>query len=131
MDTATIQWIISLFLCIIPWFFPNSTWYWKIIITLGIALVSLFISWIRLSRKLEESQKALQDLDGRHKALAAQFDQKNIILQKFQHLATTMEQLLHIALLNEDKAKIHLIYQAYLETKRELIDGGNSDDQQL
>ncbi len=131
MDTATIQWIISLFLCIIPWVFPNLDWYWKVILVLVVVLVSLFISWLRLSRKLKKSQKELQALDGRHKALAAQFDQKKIILQKFQHLATTMEQLLHIALLNEDKAKIHLIYQAYLETKRELIDGGNSDDQQL
>lgn len=81
MDTATIQWLISLILCIIPWVFPNLDWQCKIIFVLVVALGSLFISWLRLSRKLKESQKELQDLDGRHKALAAQFDQKNIILQ--------------------------------------------------
>lgn len=128
MDTATIQWIISLALCIIAWFFPNLAWYWKVIITLGITLLSLFISWVRLNQKLKASQKAQQELDIKHKALAAQFDQKNLILRRFQHLAATMERLLQIALLNEDKAKIHLIYQVYIETKRELIDGGNRDD---
>ena len=40
-----------------------------------------------------------------------------------------METFLQIALLNEDKAKIDLIYQAYLKAKRELIDGGENDDQ--
>ena len=129
MDTATIQWIISLALCIIAWFFPNLAWYWKVIITLGITLLSLFNSWVRLNQKLKDSQKAQQELNVKHNALAEQFDQKNLTLQRFQHLAATMEHLLQIALLNEDKAKIRLIYQAYLETKRELIDGGNRDDQ--
>lgn len=128
MDTATIQWIISLALCIIAWFFPNLAWYWKVIITLGITLLSLFISWVQLNQKLKDSQKAQQELNVKHNALAAQFDQKNLILRRFQHLDTTMEWLLQIALLNEDKAKIRLIYQAYLEAKRELIDGGNRDD---
>ena len=129
MDTATIQWIISLALCIIAWFFPNLAWYWKVIITIGITLLSLFISWVRLNQKLKDSQKAQQELNVKHNALAEQFDQKNLTLQRFQHLTATMEHLLQIALLNEDKAKIRLIYQAYLETKRELIDGGNRDDQ--
>ncbi len=129
MDTATIQWIISIVLCIIPWVFPDLSWYWKVIITLIIALLSLIVSWFRLNRKLKESQKAQRELATKHNALAEQFDQKNLILRRFQHLAATMEQLLQIALLNEDKAKIHLIYQAYLETKRELIDGGKQDDQ--
>ena len=129
MDTATIQWIISLALCIIAWFFPNLAWYWKVIITIGITLLSLFICWVRLNQKLKDSQKAQQELNVKHNALAEQCDQKNLTLQRFQDLAATMEHLLQIALLNEDKAKIRLIYQAYLETKRELIDGGNRDDQ--
>ena len=129
MDTATIQWIISIVLGIIPWIVPDLPWYWKIIITLGIALISLIISWFQLNGKLKESQKVQQELAIKHNALASQFDQKNLILQKFQALAATMEQLLQIALLNEDKDKIQLIYQIYLETKRKLIDGGNRDDQ--
>ncbi len=129
MDTATIQWIISIVLCIIPWVFPDLSWYWKVIITLVIALLSLTVSWFRLNQKLKDFQKAQQELATKHNALAAQFDQKNLILQRFQHLATTMEHLLQLALLNEDKAKIQLIYRAYLETKRALIDGGNLDDQ--
>ncbi len=129
MDTATIQWIISIILGVIPWIVPDLPWYWKIIITLVIALFSLTVSWFRLNQKLKDFQKAQQELATKHNALAAQFDQKNLILQRFQHLATTMEHLLQLALLNEDKAKIQLIYRAYLETKRALIDGGNLDDQ--
>lgn len=129
MNTATIQWIISIALCIFPWVFPDLPWYGKIIFTLGVALISLTISWFQLNQKLKESQKAQQELATKHNALASQFDQKKLILQKFQALAATMEQLLQIALLNEDKDKIQLIYQIYLETKRGLIDGGNRDDQ--
>ena len=129
MDTATIQWIISIILGVIPWIVPDLPWYWKIIITLVIALFSLTVSWFRLNQKLKDFQKAQQELATKHNALAAQFDQKNLILKRFQHLATTMEHLLQLDLLNEDKAKIQLIYRAYLETKRALIDGGNLDDQ--
>ena len=63
MDTATIQWIISLALCIIAWFFPNLAWYWKVIITLGITLLSLFISWFRLNRNYRKLQRAKQDIE--------------------------------------------------------------------
>ncbi len=128
MDTATIQWIISLALCIIAWVFPNSTWYWKVIITLGIALVSLFISWLRLSRKLKESQKALQDLNGRHEALAAQFDEKNLFLKKYRRVLKQFDLFLHLALQNTKEAKLEDIYRAYLIALEELTDGGNRDD---
>lgn len=128
MDTATIQWVISFALCIIPWVFPDLPWYWKTIITLGFALLSSVVSLYKLNQKLKDSQKAQQELAIKHNALAAQFDQKNLILRKFQYLAATMEHLLQVSLLDEDKAKIRLIYRTYLETKRELIDGGNRDD---
>lgn len=129
MDTAAIQWIISIILGIIPWIFPNLPWYGKVIFSLVIALISLAISWFQLNQKLKESRRKEQELDTRHKALANQFDQKNLVLRRFQHLTEMMETFLQIALLNEDKAKIDLIYQAYLKAKRELIDGGENDDQ--
>ena len=129
MDTAAIQWIISIILGIIPWIFPNLPWYGKVIFSLVIALISLAISWFQLNQKLKKSRRNEQELDTRHTALANQFDQKNLVLRRFQHLTEMMETFLQIALLNEDKAKIDLIYQAYLKAKRELIDGGENDDQ--
>lgn len=129
MDTAAIQWIISIILGIIPWILPNLPWYGKVIFSLVIALLSLAISWFQLNQKLKEAQRKEQELDTKHKALANQFDQKNLVLRRFQHLTETMETFLQIALLNEDKAKIDLIYRAYLTAKRELIDGGENDDQ--
>lgn len=129
MDTAAIQWIISIILGIIPWIFPNLPWYGKVIFSLVIALLSLAISWFQLNQKLKEARRNEQELDTRHTALANQFDQKNLVLRRFQHLTEMMETFLQIALLNEDKAKIDLIYQAYLKAKRELIDGGENDDQ--
>lgn len=129
MDTATIQWIISIVLCIVPWVFPNLPWYWKAIITLIVFLISLTVSWFRLNHTLKESKRAQLELSGKHRALAEQFDQKNLVLRRYQYLTATLERFLQIALLNEDSAKIHLIYRAYLEAKRELIDGGNSDEQ--
>ena len=129
MDTVAIQWIISIILGIIPWIFPNLPWYGKVIFSLVIALISLAISWFQLNKKLKESRRKEQELDTRHKALANQFDQKNLVLRRFQHLTEMMETFLQIALLNEDKAKIDLIYRAYLTAKRELIDGGENDDQ--
>lgn len=128
MDTATIQWIISLALCIIPWVFPNLDWYWKVIITLGIALVSLFISWFRLNRNYRESQRAKQDIENRHRALAAQFDEKNLFLKKYRHALRQFDLFLHLALQNTKEAKLEDIYRAYLIALEELTDGGNRDD---
>lgn len=129
MNIATIQRIISFALGIIPWFFPNLTWYWKVIITLGIALLSLFISWIRLNQNYRESQRAKQDIESRHRALAEQFDEKNFSLKKYRRALNELDLFLHLALQNTKEAKLEDIYRAYLIVLEELTDGGNRDDQ--
>lgn len=128
MDTAAIQWIISIVLGIIPWIVPDLPWYWKIIITLGIALLSLSISWFRLSKNLKEAQQAQQDIKNKHEALATQFDEKKAILQKYRHALTEFNLILHLALQNTKEAKLEDIYRAYLIALNELTDGGNHDD---
>ena len=131
MDTATIQWIISLALCIIAWFFPNLAWYWKVIITLGITLLSRFISWFRLNRNYRKLQRAKQDIENRHRALAAQFDEKSLFLKKYRRVLKQFDLFLHLALQNTKKAKLEDIYRAYLIALEELTDGGNRDDSQV
>jgi endonuclease/exonuclease/phosphatase (EEP) superfamily protein YafD len=129
LDTATIQWIISLVLCIIAWFCPDSSWYWKVIFILGIMLLSVSISWFRLSQNLKKSQRAQNDIKNRHEALAAQFDEKNAILNKYRRALSEFNLILHLALQNTKEAKLEDIYRAYLIALDELTDGGNSDDQ--
>lgn len=128
MDTAAIQWIISIVLGIIPWIVPDLPWYWKIIITLGIALLSLSISWFRLSQNLKESQQVQKDLEKKHKALASQFEDKNVILSKYCRALRQLSLILHLALQNTKEAKLEDIYRAYLIALEELTDGGNRDD---
>ena len=128
MDTAAIQWIISIILGVIPWIVPDLPWYWKIIITLGIALLSLSISWFRLSQNLKESQRAQKDLRNKHEALAAQFDEKSIILNKYRRVLSEFSLILHLALQNTKEAKLEDIYRAYLVALDELTDGGNRDE---
>ena len=128
MDTAAIQWIISIVLGVIPWIVPDLPWYWKIIITLGIALLSLSISWLRLSKNLKEAQEAQQDIKNKHEALAAQFDEKNVILSKYRRVLSEFSLILHLALQNTKEAKLEDIYRAYLVALDELTDGGNRDD---
>lgn len=128
MDTAAIQWIISIVLGVIPWIVPDLPWYWKIIITLGIALLSLSISWLRLSKNLKEAQEAQQDIKNKHEALAAQFDEKNVILSKYRRVLSEFSLILHLALQNTKEAKLEDIYRAYLVALDELTDGGNRDE---
>lgn len=129
MDIATIQWIISIFISIVAWIVPDLSLSGKIIITLGIALLSLSISWLRLSKKLKEAQQAQQDIKNKHEALAAQFDEKNVILSKYRRVLREFRLILHLALQNTKEAKLADIYRAYLIALEELTDGGNHDDQ--
>lgn len=98
---------------------------------LGITLLSLFISWFRLNRNYRKLQRAKQDIENRHRALAAQFDEKSLFLKKYRRVLKQFNLFLHLALQNTKKAKLEDIYRAYLIALEELTDGGNRDDSQV
>jgi len=128
LDTfSLIQSISSLALAVLPWFLPNCAWYWKVIITLCILLLTLAIYCLRLINKLKSSENEKKNIEERHQALARQFDQKVDDLKQYRKIFSDLSLLLHLALQNTKQAKLEDIYRAFIIAQKELNDGGNND----
>lgn len=128
MNTSNdIQYAASFVLAVLPWLFPGCAWYWKVIITLCILLLTLSIYCLRLMKKLKYSENEKKDIQDRHQALALQFDQKVEDIKQYRKVFSDLRLLLHLALQNTKQAKLEDIYRAFIIAQQELNDGGNND----
>lgn len=129
MDTfSVIQSIASLALAVLTWFLPNCAWYWKVIITLCILLLSISVYCFRIAKRLESSDKEKRDIEVRHQALARQFDQKVEVVKQYRKVFGDLSLMLHLALQNTKQAKLEDIYRAFIIAQKELNDGGDNNE---
>lgn len=129
MDTFSfILSIASLALTVLIWFLPNCAWYWKVIITLCILLLSLSVYCFRITKRLESSDREKRDIEARHQALAHQFDQKGETIKQYRKVFGDLSLFLHLALQNTKQAKLEDIYRAFIIAQQEINDGGDNNE---
>lgn len=119
---------ITLFLSVVPWFFPDCAWYIKVIILLCVLLSSAALSCLRLLLSLRNVSKSLDELQNRHNALANQYDEKRKQEKSYRLLLKNMSIMFHIAIADTNHAKVTELYKAFLMMDKELS-GGISDEQ--
>lgn len=118
---------ITLLLTLAPWFVPDWKWQYKLIFALFVLLLSVSVSWISLFIKLKRESKKRHEIESRHDALAHQFDEKRKQERRYRKLIKNLNLVLHLALLDEDKAKLEDVYRIFLLEQEELGNGGASD----
>ena len=122
---------VSLALAASAWLFPDLVWYFKVILTLVVLIVYLFIYCVRILFKLRDVQKKREEVEQHHNALAIQFDEKiklehRYIVQerRYKRAFQNFSLVLHLACQNTKDAKFKDIYKAFLIAQDELNDGG-------
>lgn len=118
---------ITFLLTLAPWFVPDWQWQYKFIFALVVLLLSVSVSWISLFAKLKNATKRQHEIESRHNALAHQFDEKREQERRYRKLVTNLNLVLHLALVNGDKAKLEDVYRIFLLEQEELGNGGASD----
>ena len=118
---------ITLLFTLAPWFVPDWKWQYKLIFALFVLLLSVSVSWISLFIKLKREGKKRCEIESRHDALAHQFDEKRDQERQYRKLIKNLNLVLHLALLDEDKAKLEDVYRIFLLEQEELGNGGASD----
>lgn len=123
MDVSKlIQGILTFALSVVPWFFPDLCWHYKVMIVLSVIIVSLVIYYFQLSKKAKCLKNELAEITQRHTALASQFDKKLSQEKRYEQSFENLSLILHLACMNTKEAKLKDIYNAFLLEQRRIID---------
>lgn len=109
-------------------FFPDIDNLHRIILILSTTVVYLLIICASLFLKKRSIENELEDVSGKHKALAARFKEKSKEVQLYKTAFNEIHTWFVIALQPNQTAKVQKIYEAFLTTRNHLIDGGNEDE---
>lgn len=123
-----IQSILSILIGIFPWFFPSCPWYWKVIITLCVILISFLIYCFRLSSRIKTLDAQKADLSTRHTALSLRFDEKLKLEKRYEQAFSRLNIMLMIALQSSEEERLQHIYKAFIIEQNTLNEGGTHDE---
>lgn len=101
----------------------KTKWVYGLVI-FAVWLISLVVRLLIENRKLDSD---FSETSKKHKALAAQYDEKAVILRNCKAVFDNMNLYFAIALVESDQSKLENIYRAYLNLTSSLDLGGQDD----
>lgn len=104
---------------------PFSIWPlpWKLCIAAICLIASLCYSFYDYRRQSLQFFYSYNELHQRHQAIAAQFDQKNKVLDDYENAFSEFENFITVALVQPSKTESHVletIYRIFLSQKRKI-----------
>lgn len=119
--------VIGIASSVSPWLIPKLDFKQKIIVTLSCILIYLISYIFFITRENSKLRFRLKEIGANHRALSAQFAEKQQIIRGYENASSSINMIMAVAISHTKEAKLQQISEAIFIQLEQAKTGGIKD----